>query len=320
MRTNPSSSITMASASSATSIRSDWPKLIRYCVRPSGFLEGPITSSVSPSITPSSAFSRRRTLIPSGILFHVLAALLPDSFCDMIPPVTMVYAPSLGSQHALRRLPSPRHGIGSHPCDRLCRLGQRSPPSAPLTSPRPWLIGRRLWTAGGPWHHMAQKAFDGVELRRIFGGDKTCGAPCGLHSRRPADPMHIILRAMRQIEVDHVPDVGHVDAPCRNIRRHQDLKHAPPKALQRTTAFRQTAIAMQDAHSMSRTTEQPADMIGSMLRPGEDQDAFRFLFQQREQEIRLSDMRRIVQRLRDAVRRGGRWRHHDANRLIDAGA
>ena len=84
---------------------------------------------------------------------------------------------------------------------------------------------------------MAEKAFDGVKLLRIFGGDKTCGAACGLHASRPADSMDVILGAMRQIEVDHMPDVGHVNAACRNIRRDKDVKDSAPKALQRTTAF-----------------------------------------------------------------------------------
>src|SRR6185436_4451756 len=100
-----------------------------------------------------------------------------------------------------------------------------------------WLIGRRLWTAGGPWHHMAQKAFDGVELLRIFGGDKTCGAAGGLHSSRPTDSMDVILGTMRQIEVDHVSDMSHVDTPCRNIRCDKHPKDSALKALQCTTAF-----------------------------------------------------------------------------------
>lgn len=167
---------------------------------------------------------------------------------------------------------------------------------------------------------MAQKAFDGVKLLWIFRGDKTCGTACGLHSSRPADSMDVILRAMRQIEIDHVTNIGHVDAPCRNIRRDKYLEHSAPKALQRTTAFRQTTVAMQHANSMSRTTEHTTDMIGSMLGSGEDQDGLRLPFQQRQEEIRLSDMRRIMQCLRDAVRRGCRWRHDDAHRIIDAGA
>jgi hypothetical protein len=129
---------------------------------------------------------------------------------------------------------------------------------------------------------MAQKAFNGVELLRIFGGDKTCGAACGLHSSRPADSMDVIFRAMRQIEVDHVTDIGHVDTPRRNVRRDKYAKDSPLKAFQCATAFWQAAIAMQDANSMSRTIEHTADMIGPMLGPGEDQDGLRLVFQQRE--------------------------------------
>jgi hypothetical protein len=152
---------------------------------------------------------------------------------------------------------------------------------------------------------MAQKAFDGVQLLRIFRGDKTCGTAGGLHSSRPADSMDVILGTMRQIKVDHVSDIGHVDTPCRNIRRDKYPIDPALKALQCTTAFWQTAIAMQDASSMSGTTEHTADMIGPMLGPGEDQDGLRLMFQQREKQIRLSDVCRIVECLREAVRGGG---------------
>jgi hypothetical protein len=84
---------------------------------------------------------------------------------------------------------------------------------------------------------MAQKAFNGIQLLWIFSGDKTCGAARGLHSSRPADSMDVILRAVRQVEVDDVPDIGHVDAACRNIRRDKYVKDAAPKALQRPTTF-----------------------------------------------------------------------------------
>ena len=127
---------------------------------------------------------------------------------------------------------------------------------------------------------MANEAFDVTELFRIFGCDKTRGSTGRLHPSHPADSMDVILRAMRQIEIDHVTNIGHVDAPCRNIRRDKYLEHSAPKALQRTTAFRQTTVAMQHANSMSRTTEHTTDMIGSMLGSGEDQDGLRLVLQQ----------------------------------------
>ena len=127
---------------------------------------------------------------------------------------------------------------------------------------------------------MTEKPFDGVKLLWIFGRDEACGAACRLHPSRPSDSMDVILRAMGQIEVDYMTDVRHIDTPCRDIRCHKYPKHSAPKALQRTTAFRQTAIAMQDADSMSRTSERTANMIGSMLGPGEDEHGLRLVLQQ----------------------------------------
>jgi hypothetical protein len=42
---------------------------------------------------------------------------------------------------------------------------------------------------------------------------------------------------MRQIEVDHVTDVGHVNAPCRYVRRNEHAKDSPLKAVQRASAL-----------------------------------------------------------------------------------
>ena len=58
---------------------------------------------------------------------------------------------------------------------------------------------------------MTQKAFDVAELLMVFPGYKTRGPTGGLHPSRSSDTMHIVFRTVGQIEIDHVPDVRHVD-------------------------------------------------------------------------------------------------------------
>jgi len=84
---------------------------------------------------------------------------------------------------------------------------------------------------------MAKEAFDVTELLRIFGCDKTRGSAGRIHPSRPANSMNVILRAMRQIEIDHVTDIGHIDSPCGNIRGDKHAKEPALKPIKRTSAL-----------------------------------------------------------------------------------
>ena len=136
-----------------------------------------------------------------------------------------------------------------------------------------------LLAAGGPWHRMAEETFDGVQLLWIFSGDKTGGPTGRLHSSRPSDSMDIVLRAIRQIEVDDVTNVGDIDASSGNVRRHEHAKDTTLKAIQCTSTLRKTSIAMEDAYSVSRTAEHTSHMIRPMLGPGEDEDGLLLVLQ-----------------------------------------
>jgi hypothetical protein len=130
---------------------------------------------------------------------------------------------------------------------------------------------------------MANEAFDVTELFRIFGCNKTRGSTRRLHPSRPANSMDIIFRAMRQIEIDHVTDIGHIDTPCGNICRDEHAEDSAFKPIERTSTLRKTSIPVQDANTMSCTTEHTPHMICPMLGPGKDQHGLLLLFQERKQ-------------------------------------
>ena len=108
-------------------------------------------------------------------------------------------------------------------------------------------VGRKLRAAGGPRHCMAEETFDGTKLLRVFGGDKARGPSGRLHPSRPSDPMNIILRAVRQVEINYMTDVHDIDATRCNIGRNQHAEGSSFKAFQRVSALGETAVAMQDA-------------------------------------------------------------------------
>ena len=78
-----------------------------------------------------------------------------------------------------------------------------------------------------PWddrqdHFVTSKSFNLLDEPRVpMGGEREgdSGGPC---PSRPADPVDIVLRAHRQIEIDHMADRRDIDPPRRHIGRHQN--------------------------------------------------------------------------------------------------
>ena len=73
-------------------------------------------------------------------------------------------------------------------------------------------------------HRMTQQPFDVPKLLMVFAGDKACRPSGRLHPSRSSDPMDVILRTVRQIEIDHMADVGDVNAASCDIRRDKHSK------------------------------------------------------------------------------------------------
>jgi len=84
---------------------------------------------------------------------------------------------------------------------------------------------------------LSQKTLDRAELLRIFAGHKTRGTAGRFHPSRTPDPMHVVFGNVRQVEIDHVTDVGNINPTGRNIRRHQDPKGSSSKTFQRGTSL-----------------------------------------------------------------------------------
>lgn len=80
---------------------------------------------------------------------------------------------------------------------------------------------RRNATPRSERNCMSQQPLDIPKLPLVFAGHETRGATGHLHSSRAADAVHVIFRTIREIEIDHVADVGHIDTSGGNICCHQ---------------------------------------------------------------------------------------------------
>ncbi len=76
--------------------------------------------------------------------------------------------------------------------------------------------------------------FDGGQLLALLWSDEGDGHAIGAHAAGAADAVHVVLRIVRQVVVDDVRDVGHVDAPAHHIRGDQVGDLAFAKSLHET--------------------------------------------------------------------------------------
>src|SRR5579863_9946242 len=74
----------------------------------------------------------------------------------------------------------------------------------------------------GPRDARTRQPLDTPQLLHLVGRSEAGGAAALCCSRGAADPVDIVLRDMRQVEVHDMANVGDVDAARRDVRRHQD--------------------------------------------------------------------------------------------------
>jgi hypothetical protein len=69
-----------------------------------------------------------------------------------------------------------------------------------------------------PRQRTADMPFDRTELTLFFRSCKGRGMTVGFGARGTSDPVHVVFRRLRQIEVDDASNPRHVDAPRGNVR------------------------------------------------------------------------------------------------------
>ena len=93
---------------------------------------------------------------------------------------------------------------------------------------------------------------------------------------RPADSVDVGFGFIGQIEVDHVADVGHVDAPGCEIRCHQDSGFPGTKAFQGNFSSALALVAVDGGRHNPGSIQLLDESIGSVFRAGEHQGTFGF--------------------------------------------
>ena len=134
---------------------------------------------------------------------------------------------------------------------------------------------------------LTQEFLNGPDLMGVLRSHKARCITEGLHSGRPADSMDIVLRTVRNVVVDHVADICHIDPAGGNVGRHQNTETTPSEALQRLAPLWKRQIAMKHRGVMAGPIQHFSHAVGSMFGSGKDQDRSLLLFEKGQQEGRL---------------------------------
>src|SRR5215471_7187983 len=107
-----------------------------------------------------------------------------------------------------------------------------------------------------------------------------------LRTPRSTDPVHIILRMLRHVVIDHVTYTGDVQPARCDICRDHYFVFAALESLQRLDPLTLCPIGMQYRDCMFRMLEEVRHPVGILLRPAKDQYAVEICsLQERHEKI-----------------------------------
>ena len=105
-----------------------------------------------------------------------------------------------------------------------------------------------------------------------------------LRASGATDPVHIILRMLGHIVIDHVTHTGDVEPPRCNIGRHHHFVFAALESFECFDSFPLRPVRMQHRNCMMRVLQGMGDAIGVHFCPAKNQDAVEICSLQKRHE------------------------------------
>src|SRR5439155_26903330 len=99
--------------------------------------------------------------------------------------------------------------------------------------------------------------------------------------------LNILRRKIRQIVVDHVPDICHVNPAGCDIRRDKNSDLSSFKSVESAEALGQTSVSVDDRDAVAGLFKRLTESIDPILCPSEYENGPTFHCQQRYQQLRF---------------------------------
>ena len=152
----------------------------------------------------------------------------------------------------------------------------------------------------------AQHTLDPANHVLVFRGQEREGVAGLRGAARTADPVRVIIHAVRHVEVDDVGDGRDVDAARGDVGRDEDLELAAAEAFHRRLPLALGEISLDARGAVAGLGQALRQPLRALLRSGEDEDGLAVrAFQDRQQQGRLEVLRNGEERVRHGLRRLG---------------
>ena len=176
--------------------------------------------------------------------------------------------------------------------------------------------GRRIAAAVGRRDRHADQLLDVAQKRPLLGLAERDRHPVGAGAGGAADAMHVALRNVRQVVVDHVADALDVDAARRDVGRDQRAHASGAEGGEHALALALRLVAVDRLGGEPGLGQRADHLVGAALGAGEDQRAVdRLLPQDFREQRRLAGAIDVDEPLLDALDGGRRRRHRDPDRV-----
>mmetsp|Transcript_13471 Transcript_13471/g.32986 ORF Transcript_13471/g.32986 Transcript_13471/m.32986 type:complete len:573 (-) Transcript_13471:330-2048(-) len=207
----------------------------------------------------------------------------------------------------------------AHPHVALERRGQRA-----LLLPRLLARGKRKLVA---LLQLRQRRLDLRHQERVALRVERGGAATRARAPRAADAVHVVLKRLGQVHVDHVANALDVQPARRHVGGHQHLDAAAGEVAQRALALALAQPAVQRHRGDAVVAQRRRHLValGLALHKHHGQRhgrpaarlAGRLLRQQRAQQLQLARLRAPLQRLRHVGGGRGHGAHLDGHRVVE---
>ena len=165
---------------------------------------------------------------------------------------------------------------------------------------------------------LADQPLDVAQIRPLVIGAEADRHAVIARARGAADAVDILVRHVRQLEVEDMADARHVDAARRDVGRDEDLHLARAELAERALALRLALVAVDRVGGDAVAREQADDAVGAVLGAGEHQRAIDLdLLEHHRQQRLLLGLLDESDALLDALGRGRLGGDLHFHRLLD---
>jgi len=181
-----------------------------------------------------------------------------------------------------------------------------------------WNFGRGRFVH--PWDRLTDQAFDSANGLVVDRRDNRDGGTASAGSARTTDAMNIVIRVMRDVEIEDVAHFRDVEATRRNVRCDEQFRFAAAKPVKSRHSCRLIHIAVESDRIKFMAQKRAMEVCNLTFAVTENNRVLKIIGGPDQLTQRIALLVRIPagrhQQLGDGRSGGSRLGHFDAHRIM----